>query len=63
MSNIFNTSEWARKNGMTKDEYIDQVCKNFIALMSVKMDEQGGGEAVMLRFGGFTVVTRKDTDE
>jgi len=53
-----NTSELVRKNGMTKDEYIDQVCKNFIALMSVKMDEQDT-DAIALRFGGFTVVTRK----
>ena len=53
-----STSEWARKNGMTKDEYIDQVCKNFIALMHVKMDEQDT-DTIALKFGGFTVVTRK----
>tara|TARA_R110000851_G_scaffold200970_2_gene352138 strand:- start:780 stop:983 length:204 start_codon:yes stop_codon:yes gene_type:complete len=54
----YDVTEMARINGLSKDEFIDEICQQFIALMDMKMDEQDI-DAVMLRFGEFTVVTRK----
>jgi len=55
----YNIAEMARLNGMSEQDYTDQICKNFIALMESKMEDTELKTASMFKFGGFTVITSK----
>ena len=59
----YDIAKMARLNGMSKEDFTDQICKNFIALMEMKMAEPEGTETVILKFGEFTVMTKRTKDE